>query len=68
MKSRLFYSPFFHLPFGKSEKKVTWLALFYDLIFVAAFIQLGNGLSTKISLPNFLGFCGIFLTLWVSWT
>jgi low temperature requirement protein LtrA len=34
------------------EKRATWLELFYDLIFVAAFIQLGNLLSASVSVET----------------
>ena len=68
MRNRWFQIPLFHTPNTRYEKKVTWLELFYDLIFVAAFIQLGNGLSERVSLSGFASFAGIFLTLWVVWT
>lgn len=68
MRNRWFHTPAFHIPSHHFEKKVTWLELFYDLIFVAAFIQLGNGLSSRVSFTGFLGFAAIFATLWVSWT
>ena len=32
-----------------AEKRATWLELFYDLVFVAAFIQLGNALTARVS-------------------
>jgi len=50
------------------EKKVTWIELFYDLVFVAAFIQLGNGLSANVSLLGFVVFAGVFAPLWVAWS
>jgi len=50
------------------EKKVSWLELFYDLIFVAAFIQLGNALAYKVTMENFLVFAGLFVPLWTAWT
>mgnify|MGYP000412459091 CR=1 FL=1 len=68
MKSRFFHNPLLHVEGHSHEKKASWLELFYDLIFVAAFIQLGNGLAYKISLSSFLAFCGLFLTLWISWS
>jgi low temperature requirement protein LtrA len=50
------------------EKRATWLELFYDLIFVASFIQLGSGLSANVSLKGALAFAGAFIPLWVAWT
>jgi len=67
MRNRWFHVPELHCP-GVVEKKVTWLELFYDLIFVAAFIQLGNGLGNNISGEGFLGFAGLFIPLWLTWT
>lgn len=50
------------------EKRASWLELFYDLIFVVAFIQLGNGLAGDLSLPALLTFARVFTQLWVVWT
>ncbi len=49
-------------------KKVSWLELFYDLVFVAAFIQLGNGLSHHVTLGGFALFAGVIVLLWTIWT
>lgn len=68
MRSRWFHAPVLHIASEEVQKKVTWLELFYDLIFVAAFIQLGNGLSGNISLQGALAFAGAFIPLWVVWT
>ena len=68
MRNRWFHRPLLHSPVLRPEKKPTWLELFFDLIFVAAFIQLGNGLSTHISVEGAIAFAGVFLPLWVSWT
>ena len=68
MRNRWFHTPLLHAPQFMGSKKVTWLELFYDLIFVAAIIQLGNGLSKHVSLSGFLGFAGLFIPLWVAWT
>jgi inward rectifier potassium channel len=68
MRSRWFHRPFFHGPHLGIEKRATWLELFYDLIFVASFIQLGNGLSSHVSLAGALAFAGVFVPLWVAWT
>jgi low temperature requirement protein LtrA len=53
---------------GTREKRASWLELFYDLIYVAAFIQLGNGLATHVSVEGFLGFTGLFTAMWLAWT
>ena len=66
MRNRWFHVPVWHTP--THEKKVSWLELFYDLIFVAAFIQLGNGLSDHVGVLGFLKFCAVFLPMWIVWT
>ena len=38
---------------GHAERKVTWLELFFDLVYVATFIQLGDLLSENVSLLGF---------------
>ncbi len=53
---------------GAEERKVTWLELFYDLVYVATLIQLGNWLSENVSLAGFLGFVALFVPIWWSWT
>lgn len=53
---------------GDTERSVSWLELFYDLIFVAALVQLGEGLADD---PTGLGvgrFLAGFVLLWWSWT
>lgn len=52
----------------EEERKVTWLELFYDLVYVAMLIQLGNALSDDVSLLGFLKFVAIFIPIWWSWT
>ncbi len=45
-----------------------WLELFYDLIYVATLIQLGDCLSKDFGLGGALTFLGLFIPLWVNWT
>lgn len=68
MRSRWFHRPRLHTAAHGVDKKVTWLELFYDLVFVAAFIQLGNGLSAHADLAGAALFGGVFVPLWVAWT
>lgn len=68
MRSRWFHPPLLHSPALGLEKRATWLELFYDLIFVAAFIQLGNGLASRVSVSGFAAFAAMFVPLWVAWT
>ncbi|MDX2163775.1 MAG: low temperature requirement protein A [bacterium] len=50
------------------HRRVTWLELFYDLVYVATVVQLGNLLSDNVSVVGFLQFAGLFVTIWWSWT
>ena len=53
---------------GHAERKVTWLELFFDLVYVATFIQLGDLLSENVSLLGFGQFALLFVPIWWSWT
>ncbi|MGB0386324.1 MAG: low temperature requirement protein A [Ardenticatenaceae bacterium] len=53
---------------GHEERKVTWLELFYDLVYVATIIQLGNTLSDDVSPLGFIKFVTLFVLIWWSWT
>ncbi len=67
MKNRWFDIPFIHDEHVHGEKKPTWLELFFDLIFVASFIQLGNLLSTHLSMRGAATFIAVFVSLWYIW-
>ncbi|MDA9951750.1 low temperature requirement protein A [Oligoflexaceae bacterium] len=68
MQKRWLQKPAFHVAQHGSEKKPSWLELFYDLVFVVAFIQLGNGLANNVSVEGFVTFFLVFVPLWVIWT
>jgi low temperature requirement protein LtrA len=68
LHSRWYHPPSIHSPGHGQEKKVGWLELFYDLIYVATFIQLGNALSLNLSVTGVLGFAGLLVLLWLTWT
>jgi low temperature requirement protein LtrA len=65
MRSRWFHAPLLHYGHGK---RVSWLELFYDLIFVASIIQLGDFLSASVSLESFGLFLVHFTPLWLAWS
>lgn len=67
MRNRWFHAPTLHTALHE-EKTAGWIELFYDLIFVAAFIQLGNGLAHNLSVVGFLSFAAVFTTMWTVWT
>ena len=45
----------------------TWLELFFDLVYVAILVELGNRLSHDISLEGLLQFLFLFVIVWWSW-
>ncbi len=48
--------------------RVTWLELFFDLVYVAGLIQLGDRLADDISWSGVARFAGAFVVLWWTWT
>ena len=52
----------------RKERRVTWLEMYFDLIFVVAIIQLGNLLSDDVSWSGAAWFSGVFALMWWSWT
>ncbi|MCB9664466.1 MAG: low temperature requirement protein A [Alphaproteobacteria bacterium] len=71
MRNRWFHRPLLHTE-HHTPKRVTWLELFYDLIFVASIIQLGDALSDHVAHKQvWLGlgtFALHFVPLWIAWT
>ncbi len=49
-------------------QKVGWLELFYDLVYVATVIALGDKLSKDFSLKGVLSFAVLFIPTWWTWT
>ncbi len=68
MRSRWFHRPLFHAASVGASKHASWLELFYDLVFVAAFLQLGKGLSGDVSPKSAAVFAAVFVALWVAWS
>jgi low temperature requirement protein LtrA len=52
---------------AEEERHASWLELFFDLVFVIAITELGEGLSHDVSLDGFLVFLGLFVPVWWSW-
>ena len=48
-------------------RRVTWLELFFDLIFVAAVAQVGVALAADYSLHGLLHYSFMFLLIWWAW-
>ena len=53
---------------GNAGRKVTWLELFFDLIFVAAVAQVAAPLREQYSLIGLLRFTPLFVLIWWAWT
>lgn len=51
----------------RHEEATTWLELFFDLVYVAVLVELGNRLSHDISLTGVLQFLFLFIIVWWSW-
>jgi low temperature requirement protein LtrA len=48
-------------------RRVTWLELFFDLVFVAAVAQVGTHLQDDYSLHGLLRFSLLFVLIWWAW-
>lgn len=62
---RLFSEVHFH---RHTQRSIAWLELFFDLIYVATFIQIGNFLSDNVSVTGFAQFAVLLAVVWWSWT
>lgn len=51
----------------EEHRTVGWLELFFDLVFVATLIELGNLLSNDVSLTGFFRFVMLFVPVWWAW-
>ena len=52
---------------GEAARKVTWLELFFDLVFVAAVAQVAAPLQTEYSLAGLVRFAPLFGLIWWAW-
>ena len=55
-------------PNSTQTDEITWLELFYDLVYVAAIIQLGTALSENHSWSGVAQFAAAFALLWWVWS
>lgn len=53
---------------GESARKVSWLELFFDLIFVAAVAQVAEPLREHYTLSGVVRFATLFALIWWAWT
>lgn len=68
MAHHLFSLPKLHIGDEESSRKVSWLELFFDLVYVAAVIELGYILSGSVSADGILSFIVLYIPIWWSWT
>ncbi len=69
--SDLFTPPRYHrdVHFHKhTDRAVGWLELFYDLVYVATLIQIGNFLSSNLTLIGLGQFSVLLFLVWWAWT
>jgi low temperature requirement protein LtrA len=53
---------------GSQARKVTWLELFFDLIFVAAVAQVAEPLREHYGFAELVRFSPLFVLIWWAWT
>ena len=51
----------------EKERRVTFLELFYDLVYVVIIAELAHSLSNHISIEGFLQYGFLFLMVWWAW-
>ncbi len=49
------------------ERKVTWLELFYDLVFVVVIAELSHSLAEHVSVAGVMTFALLFIPVWWVW-
>jgi low temperature requirement protein LtrA len=53
---------------GQHDRKVTWLELFFDLVFVAAVAQVAAPLRSDYTIEGLIRFSPLFVLIWWAWT
>ncbi len=67
MPQTILNRPRLHVGEAEANRRATWLELFYDLVYVATVIQIGDRLSDDVSINGFLGVVALFIPVWWSW-
>ncbi|WP_458720138.1 low temperature requirement protein A [Candidatus Nitrosocosmicus sp. R] len=52
----------------EEERHVSWLELFYDLVYAAAIAQLGQSLRRDLSIQGFVEYVLLFIIVCWAWT
>lgn len=68
MSHPLFSPPRLYHAKDDHERRVSWLELFYDLVYVATLIQLGNVFGEHLTLAGVWQFLLVFAALWWAWS
>src|SRR5262249_27498093 len=67
--TRLIRAPQLRYVAGQSpDRKVTWLELFFDLVFAAAVAQVASPLRSDYSIEGLGRFVVLFILIWWAWT
>jgi low temperature requirement protein LtrA len=61
-------SPRLWVASSRGDRRVTWMELFFDLIFVAAVAEVGAPLATDYSWAGLLRFGFLFVLIWWAWS
>ncbi|HKC36204.1 MAG TPA: low temperature requirement protein A, partial [Chitinophagaceae bacterium] len=66
-KNLLWWGPPKNFDERKNERKISWLELFYDLVYVAAIAQLTHHLASHLSWPDLSYSFLLFSLIFWSW-
>jgi low temperature requirement protein LtrA len=64
---RLWWQPLRRLRDRESHRQVTFLELFYDLVYVVLIAELAHALSGHVDLVGLVGYAFLFVVVWWAW-
>jgi len=64
---RIWWQPPRNISDREEDRSVTFLELFYDLVYVLLIAELGHALSAHADLVGVLDFAFLFIIVWVAW-
>ncbi len=64
---RIWWQPPRNISEREGERSVTFLELFYDLVYVILIAELAHSLSKHVNVAGVLGFAFLFVIVWVAW-
>jgi len=67
-RKNLFVAPRLWSAESSKDRRVTWLELFFDLIFVAAIAQVGTPLSHDYTPAGLFRYTFLFVLIWLAWS